>query len=229
MANTLANPTGGFQAFGRMEGGSPTAGLTPVWIASTDAATMFRGDPCITTPGALVGTNNSGNYITSVQNSTYAAPGNNGIRGVFMGCEYYQPTVGRTVWSQYWPGTVTGSTGDIRAWIIDDPQQVFICQGSTTQAIGSSFVGLNIGFTANSSTGNTTSGLSNVALQSTTAGSTNTYPWRIVDFYSAYAPPGVPNVGTNAFVNGTDNTTAANILVVRMNNCDRLNATARSS
>jgi hypothetical protein len=223
MANTLVSPTAGFQAFGRMEGGSPTAGLTPCWIASTDATAFFRGDAIVTSSGG--GTNLSGNYITSIVNSVSTGL----VRGVFMGCEYFQPTVGRTIWSNTWPGTVTNSTGDIRAYIIDDPGQLFLVQGSTNVAITSSFIGLNIAVSANSSTGNATSGLSNMQVTSSLIGSTNGLPFRIVDFYSAYAPPGLPAVGTGAFINGTDNTTAANMVIVRLNNCDRLNLTARSS
>jgi hypothetical protein len=102
-------------------------------------------------------------------------------------------------------------------------------QGSTTAAITSSFIGLNANFTPNSTTGNVTTGFSNVTLQATSAGSSSVLMFRIVDFYSNYAPPGVPAVGTAAFINGTDNTTPANMLIVRMNNCERLNLTARSS
>ena len=90
MANTLNNPTQGFQVFGRMEGASPTAGLTPVWIASTDASLIFRGDPVFPSSGG--GTNLSGRYITSVQNSSFTT-----LAGVFMGLEQYQPSVGRVV------------------------------------------------------------------------------------------------------------------------------------
>jgi hypothetical protein len=39
----------------------------------------------------------------------------------------------------------------------------------------------------------------------------------------------VPAIGTGAFINGTDNTTPANMIIVRLNNCDRLNLTARST
>lgn len=220
MANTLASPTMGFQSFGRVEGGSPTAGLTPVWIASTDANPIFRGDPVVTSSNG--GTNNSGAYITA------SASGNSLIRGIFQGMYQFNPTAGRVVWSNNYTGTVSGSTGDVRCWIIDDPEQTFLVQGSTSAAITSSFVGLNIGFTGQSS-GNTTFGYSNAQVTSSTVGSTNTLPFRIVDFYSAYAPPSVPAIGANAFINGTDNTAAANMVIVRMNNCDRNNLTARSS
>lgn len=222
MANTLPNPTQGFQVFSRMEGASPTAGLQQVWIASTDASLIFRGDPVITS--SIGGTNNSGAYITA------AASGNTTtIRGVFMGLEQFQPSANRVVWFNAYLGSVSGSTGDVRAYICDDPDVLFQVFGSTAAAITSSFIGRNIGFTANSTSGNQTLGFSNVTLQSTTFGATATFPFRIVDFYSNYAPPGVPNVGTAAFINGTDNTTPANIVVVRMNNCDRLNTTAPSS
>lgn len=227
MANTLPNPTMGFQTFGRQEGSSPTEGLTPVWIASTDASLIFRGDAVATSSAG--GTNNSGAYITAI------ASGISLMRGVFQGCWQFNPTAQRTIWQNYYGGSVSGSTGDVKAYIIDDPDTLFIAYGSTSAAITSSFVGLNIGQTATSSLGNTLVGYSNACLLSSTVGSTNTLPWRIVDFYSAYAP-GVGNGPVNynssvatPLINGTDNSNAANIVVVRMNNCDRNNLTARSS
>lgn len=228
MTNTLASPSMGFQSFGRTEGSSPTDGLTNVWIASTDASLIFRGDAVVTSSAG--GTNNSGAYITA------AASGNNFVRGVFQGCYQYQPITGRVVWSNCYLGSVSGSTGDVKAYIIDDPDELFLVQGSTGAAISSSLIGLNAGFTMNSSTGNQTTGFSNVALQSTTVGSTSTLPFRIVDFYSAYAPgvAGFGNVNANSSVsspviNGTDNSNVANMVIVRLNNCDRMSLTARSS
>lgn len=218
MANTIASPTGGFQEFGRQEGGSPQMGLTQVWIASTDPGLFFKGDPIVTStsPGA----NGSGNYITSVNTNSLSA----GFlcRGVFVGCEYYQPTVGRKIWSNSFPGTVSGSTGDIMAWIIDDPQRNFLVQGSSKGIITSSMVGLNISITFNTTTGNTTSGLSNVTVESTAAAASSSLPFRVMDLYSNSAPPG-------SFVNGTDNTTVGNMIIVRGNNWDRNQLTAKSS
>lgn len=225
MANTLASPTMGFQSQNRMEGATPTDGLTPVWIASTDASLIFRGDVVMSSSSG--GTNNSGNYITSV---TVANPSSGFLaRGIFQGCYQYQPAAGRVVWSNFYNGSVTGSTGDVKAYVIDDPDMVFLVQASTKGAITSSMIGLNIGVQFNSTTGNTITGYSNMAVESTAVGSTNTLPFRIVDFYSAYALPAIPAIGSNAFINGTDNTSPANMIMVRLNNCDRLNLTARSS
>ena len=228
MANTLGSPTMGFQSFGRQEGGSPTDGLTPCWIASTDPGPIFRGDPIVTV-SSNPGANLSGNYITSVNTNAITESSGFLCRGVFQGCYQFQPSAGRVVWSNFYNGTVTGSTGDIKAYIIDDPQTNFLVQGSTRGAITSSMVGFNVGITYNTTTGNTATGYSNVTVESTSTGGAALRPFRIVDFYSAYAPPGVPAVGTAAFINGTDNTTPANMVIVRLNNCDRLNLTAKSS
>ncbi len=229
MANTLASPSMGLQSFGRQEGSSPSDGMTPVWIASTDAGTIFRGDLCVTSSGG--GTNLSGAYITSIQNGPNATSTSSGVlvRGVFQGCYQFQPSAGRVVWSNFYNGVVTGSTGDVKAYVIDDPDVQFLVQASTKGTITSSFIGLNIGVTFNSTSGNTTTGYSNVTVESTSVTTISNQMLRIVDFYSAYAAPGIPAVGTAAFINGTDNTTPANMIIVRLNNCDRLSLTSRSA
>ena len=231
MTNTLGNPTMGFQSFGSDEGAAPTAGMTPVWIASTDTGYFFRGDPVITStaPGA----NASGAYITSI--NTIAQSSSFLVRGIFQGCYQYQPSVGRVVWSNSYQGTVTGSTGDVKAYVIDNPDQQFIVQASTNGAITSSMIGGNISVSTGSTTGNTTTGYSNITVMSTSYTASSSYPFRLVDFYSAYAPGGGAfgnvNFGSSAtnVVNGLDNSNPANIVVVRMNNCDRMQLTARST
>jgi hypothetical protein len=231
MPNTLGSPTMGFQSFGNNEGYAPTAGMTPVWIASTDPGFFFRGDPVITS--SAPGSNLSGNYITAV-NGTVTASSGFLVRGIFQGCYQYQPSVNRVVWSNSYQGSVTGSTGDIKAYVIDNPDQLFIVQASTNGPITSSMIGLNVSISTGSTTGNITTGYSNITLQATSVGSTNTLPFRLVDFLSAYAPGGgFTNVNfgsslTNV-VNGLDNANPANIVVVRMNNCDRLSTTSRSA
>lgn len=235
MTNTLASPTMGFQLFDRSGQSSPTGGQTPVWIASTDAGLIFRGDPVMTSSGG--GTNNSGAYITSLNTNSSITASSAGwlARGIFQGCFQYQPSAQRVVWSNFYNGTVTGSTGDIKAYIVDDPDALFLVQASTRGRITSSMVGLNIGVTLNTTTGNTLTGYSNVTVESCTAESTASLQFRIVDFYSAYAP-GVGNGPVNynssvstPLINGTDNSNVANMVVVRLNNSDRMNLTARSS
>jgi hypothetical protein len=236
MANTLASPSMGFQSFRRADGGSPTQGMTEVWVASTDPGLIFRGDPVMTSSNG--GTNLSGAYITSVNNNSVTTSTGFLCRGIFQGCYQYQPSVQRVVWSNFYNGSVTGSTQDIKAYIIDDPSEQFLVQASTKAAITSSYIGLNIGITYNTTTGNTLSGYSNVTLEATSAlsGSSGALqPFRLVDFYSAYAPgPGAfgsvsGGASQTNIVNGIDNANVANMVIVRLNNCDRLSLTARSS
>jgi hypothetical protein len=233
MTNTLNNPTQGFQTFRRMDGGSPTAGMTEVWIASTDPGFFFRGDPVITS--SAMGANNSGAYITAV-NGTVAVTGGFLVRGIFQGCYQYQPSVQRVVWSNSYQGTITGSTGDVKAYIVDDPEELFLAQASTNGAITSSMIGLNVSISTGSTTGNITTGYSNITLQATAVAGNSSYPFRLVDFYSAYAPGGgaTGNVNFNSsvsggIINGLDNSNPANLVIVRLNNCDRLQLTSRSS
>ena len=203
MANTLA--AFGFRQFRRLDGGAPTAGFDTLTIASSDTNVIGTGD--------VVATSATGPYVTVLSS------GLSQIRGVFMGCEYYSPTVGRKVWSPYFPGSVQTSSGtnDVQAWVCTDPEMLYIVQCSTTATVLSSQIGLNFGVSSGTfGSANTTTGISAMTLASTSAATTATLPWRFMDYYSNWAPPGV---------NGTDNTSAGNIVVVAPNNFDRKNTT----
>ena len=200
MANTQA--PFGFRQLRRFDGGAPTAGFDRLFLASSDPSTIFTGDPVVTAT--------TGPYVTA------ASTGNSQIRGIFMGCEYYSAAFNQIRWSPYYPGPIATGGADVQCWVCTDPEMLYIAQGSTSGVIGSTTVNLNIGFTVNSSLGNTMSGVSAAVLASSTISSTLGLPFRISDLYSNYAPPGT---------NGTDNTSAGNIVVVAPNNWDRSNLT----
>jgi hypothetical protein len=48
--------------------------------------------------------------------------------GVFNGCNYVDPTSGKPTWSNYYPGSVNITTGQITAEVLDDPNQLFTIQ-----------------------------------------------------------------------------------------------------
>lgn len=194
MANV--NAPNGFQYFGRLEGGSPTAGLSTRLIASTDTAAVGQGDP--------VTSLNTG-YVT------LSTAGTTQIDGIFYGCEYLATAIGRRVWSPNYPGS--GAGGDVKAYICDDPQAMFVVQSDNT-AIAFSNVGNNVNFVAG--TPNATTGLSTAAIGQSTVATTNTLPFRIVGLFSSYSSPGM---------NGADDTTAYNRAVVVANNWDRKSLT----
>ena len=209
MANTFS--PFGFRSFGRMEGGAPTAGLTRTFILSSDTNEYFTGDTVAYSSEALVG-----GYITLPSSGTLSPP----TLGVFMGCEYYDTATGRKVFSPYFPGSV-GSSSPCNAYVITDPEQLFIVQSSTTALIGSSNTGYNVGIASSlQASGNTLSGISGLALNSSTVAANSSLPFRIVDSYANHAPPGI---------NGVDTTTAGQILVVAPNNWARKNLTAPST
>ncbi len=208
MANTFS--PFGFRSFGRLEGGSPTAGLTKLNLLSSDTNLYFTGDPVVISSASLVA-----GYMTLPSSGT-----TNQIAGIFAGCEYYSPPVGRVVWNSFFPGNV-GSSSPCTAYVITDPEQLFTVQCTTTAVVGTSAVGLNVGWASSlQSGGNTTTGISAVALNSSTISGNSSLPFRIVNTTSNYAPPGV---------NGTDGSTTGAIVVVAPNNWARRTLTAYST
>src|SRR5688572_11792749 len=95
----------GFRQFGRQEGGSPTAGMDRFFINSSDANVYFTGD-------VVCQSSASAGLISLWSASSGYIP-----LGVFMGCEYYNPSVGRVVWNSYFPGSV-GSSSPVTCYVV---------------------------------------------------------------------------------------------------------------
>ena len=181
-----------------MEGGSPTDGTTTRKIISTYATAIGFGDPVVSV---------SSGYIEA------PAPGTTQLAGIFYGCEYLNLAVGRKVWSMYWPGTTQG--GDALAYICNDPQALFVVQSDNT-AIAFADIDANINFVLG--TPNTVTQMGTTTVGQSTINTTNTLPFRIVGLLSEYE-------GTSGAINGTDDTTAYNRIIVRANFWDRTSAT----
>lgn len=195
MATNTFSPFG-FRSFGRIDGAAPTMGLTKCTLNSSDTNTYFTGDVVSIVTG-VIGLPSSGSVT------------GNPVFGIFNGCEYYQPTVGRVIWSAQSGGNVTSSTPGF-AYVITDPDHLFIAQGSTNAVLGTSVIGFNIGFASTSQgSGNTTTGMSAEFLASSTPLNTATLPFRIVDTYTNCAPPGVNGTSTGS--------EGAQIMVVKLN------------
>lgn len=185
MANT--NAPFGFQPFGHGPGSAPNFELSHGSILYSNSNKIYRGDPVQMSAGYIV----------------QATAGTDQISGVFWGCKYYDTAQKITVNSPYWPGA-NAASGTVVAYIIDDPQAKFIVQATST-AIGVTGLNLNGNFTIG--TGSTTSGRSGASLD--TPDTTNTKPFRVVDLYSNFGPPGQ---------NGTDSASSYNWVVVTFNN-----------
>lgn len=213
MANTFA--PFGFRQFGTLEGNGPTFGLTRRYLASSDTSLYFTGDVVQISTGQL-----APDGFVAISNSS----NNPAIAGIFAGCEFFSPTVGRTVWSSFFSGNV-GSSNTGNAYIIEGEDNLFIVQCTTNAVVGTSCIGQNACYTSTGalgtqSGGNQTTGISNVALQSTSVSALSSLPFRIVDTTSNYFPPGV---------NGTDGTSPGAIVLVSFNNQLRRSLTGVST
>jgi hypothetical protein len=190
----------GFASFGRLEGGAPTAGMEQFQINSSDTNSYYRGDPVCLSSAAY-------GFLQPYQGSSLAPV----CLGVFQGCEFYSPTAGKVIWfNAYVTGTGAASSTPVTAYVITDPEQRFIAQASSA-GLGSSMAGGNLNVVSTSvGFGSATTGLSVATLNSASGlvgGSS--YPFRIITAYSNFAPPGA---------NGTDNSSAYNVMVVSGNN-----------
>ena len=170
MANTQAYF--GFTQYQGGAGGAPTMAQSVRRIASGNGTAIYTGDPVM----PVVSTANG--YITQ------ASPGSTTLAGIFVGCKYLNTSLGRTVWSNWWPGS--GATGDVEAYVIDDPNARFIVQTSTSSfpmtgtatSMTSGVIGQYAQFSIG--TGNTLSGRSGAYLSS--LATTVTFPFLIVDY-----------------------------------------------
>ncbi len=86
--------------------------------------------------------------------------------GVFNGCFYNDPTTKKPTFSNYYPGSITPSSGDIEAFVYDDPNMLFEIQDNGT--LGQTAIGDNADHVAG--TGSTVDGQSRNTLGSAAGG-----------------------------------------------------------
>ena len=148
-------------------GGQVFAGSTrQLKIASGYAANIFNGDVV-----KLVSTG----VIEKDTGTTTATP-----IGVFVGCQFTNPSTKQIQFQQYWPtGTVAS---DAVAFVVDDPDVLFkvaaVSATTTVAFYAQTVVGNNVSLVQNA--GSTTTGDSAVAIDGTSAATTASLPIRIV-------------------------------------------------
>lgn len=200
----------GLAPYGADEGAAPTAGQKSFVARSSYATAIYYGDTVIFSSA------DPGYVIKATGSDTQTR------LGVFVGCEYYSPTIGEKRWSRYLPASVATSSGtaDSDVFVIDDPNQLYLIRTSTEgSALGLSAVGQNIGMSS-SMAGNATTGISLAVAFSSQITASASAPLRIVEMYSRKAPPGA---------DGADNTAVGQILVVAPNNWLRKSLTATTT
>ncbi len=165
MAYPVVDAPYGFKPINELNG-LPYSGATRQFpIARSYGTNIFYGDLVqLTTNGTLILTS----YSAASSPSTVIA----GAIGIFMGCQFTNPTTKQLQFSQYYPASTAAD--DILAFVVDDPFAAFkvavVGQGTsvsnTVSAIGytnQSIVGTNV-YAVTGVAGSTTTGNSKMAV-----------------------------------------------------------------
>ena len=190
----MANSNGAFglRPYGILGSAPNSTGLTEYRIASTNTNKIYKGMAVIPTADGV---------IDDLQAAT---GGTVSILGVFNGCEYVSSTTGETVYSNYWPGSGADSNFPVKAFVYDNPNQLFTIATSNvttdfdTEAEVRATVFANAQL-ANGNSGDDTTGISSATLDIATAATTNTFPLRIVGIMdqaenSDFSVDGIPMI-----------------------------------
>ena len=149
-------------------GGQVFAGATrQMKIASAYGTNIFFGD--------LVRISSDGVIVKETGTTTIT-----GVVGVFMGCQFTNPSTKQIQFQQYWPSGTVAS--DALAFVADDPDQLFkvaaVSSGTTVAFYGQTLIGTNVALVQNN--GSTTTGDSAVGIDGSSAATTVSLPIRIV-------------------------------------------------
>ena len=176
---------------------------SPYKIKSTFTTAIFFGDPVRMWVSGDSATSAAG-YITPWLNGDGAGSALKILVGIFLGCEYLSASQKKTVWNNYYPGS--DASGDVSAYVCDDPNSQWMVQAGATP-IDYTPIGANVDVssTASSSLGSTITGISGQAVATPTT--TVTLPFKVVNI--VVSPSGV---------NGRDDTTGYNNVIVAFNN-----------
>jgi hypothetical protein len=191
----MANINGAFglRPIGKLGQGANstgTSGYTPYEIASGNSNAIYHGSPVIPL---------STGYIDIVG---AAAGGSVSLVGAFMGCEYVSSTTGKTVWSNYWPGSGADSNHPVKAFVEDDPDQLFVIATDaswTSKATARASVFANANF-ATGASGSTANGMSSATLAISTINTTNSLHLRIMGWVDDPSNADFASAGIGAVV-----------------------------
>lgn len=189
----MANPIGPFGFQPIRNNNMNTGQVNLYYIPATDGSEYSIGDAVKTVAGG------DPNGIPQIQKSTGASAEYQ--RGVIVGFEAV-PAVGQNTSIQGTPLTLevinapATKTRAYYAWVLDDPQAVFIIQDDGLNALTSTACNKNATFTVANPAGLIQ--ISATTLTTGTVATTSTFPLKIRGLYQAVAPGGGNTFGVNA-------------------------------
>jgi len=144
--------------------GTPLAGAQNRYtIAAGYATAIFQGD--------LVQPTTAGNVERHTGNTSDA------VVGVFNGVFYNDPTTQKPTYKNYYPGSITPTQGDITAFVVDDPDAVFLMDADEAFTRADLFKNYSV----NTATGVTQTGISSVQLDVSASGTAATFAVQAID------------------------------------------------
>ena len=161
MANQLEKF--GLRPYRKLDGTPLVGAQNRYKIADGYATAIFQGD--------LVRPLTDGTVVRSVGNTSYA------VVGVFNGCFYNDPTTQKPTYSNYYPGGITPTQGQITAFVVDDPDAVFLVNADAVFAQANLFGNYSLSVAS----GSTTTGISEMQLDVSTQGTAGTFAVQAID------------------------------------------------
>jgi hypothetical protein len=115
--------------------------------------------------------------VTSGNIERHAANTSEAVVGVFNGVFYNDPTTQKPTYKNYYPGGVTPTQGDITAFIVDDPDAVFLMDADAAFVRADLFKNYSV----SNATGVTQTGISSVQLDVSASGTAGTFVVQAID------------------------------------------------
>jgi hypothetical protein len=115
--------------------------------------------------------------VTSGNIERHAAGTSEAVVGVFNGVFYNDPTTQKPTYKNFYPGGITPTQGDITAFVVDDPDAVFLMDADATFARADLFKNYSV----TNATGVTQTGISSVQLDVSASGTAATFVVQALD------------------------------------------------
>ena len=153
----------GLRPYRKLDGTPLVGAQNRYTIASGYATAIYQGD--------LVKPVAAGNIERHTANTSAA------VVGVFNGVFYNDPTTQKPTYKNYYPGSITPTQGNITAFVVDDPDAVFLMDADAVFARADLFKNYSV----TSATGVTQTGISSVQLDGSVSGTASTFVVQAID------------------------------------------------
>ena len=151
----------GLRPYRKLDGTPLVGAQNRYTVANNYGTAIFQGDMVIPVTG--------GNIERYPGNTSTA------VVGVFNGCFYTDPTTQKPTFSNYYPGSVAAA--DITAFVVDDPDAVFLVDADATFARADLFQNYSL----TTVSGNTKTGNSSQQLDVSESGTNATFIVQAID------------------------------------------------